>query len=124
MIDVLPSIIDAISPIEALGGRVYRRWPKTKAKTPACIVSRISATPTLTDADGSEIIAQMVYSIDINASDADQADAIAEQVIDRLAGYNFHRTGDMDFYDDALRVYRRILTFMGSVDRRGNTFRQ
>lgn len=123
MIDVLPSIIGAISPIEALGGRVYRRWPKTKAKTPACIVSRISGNPTLTDADGSEVIAQMVYSIDINADDADQADAIGEQVVDRLAGYNFHRTGDMDFYDDQLRVYRRILTFMGTVDRRGNTFR-
>jgi len=30
----------------------------------------------------------------------------------------------MDFYDDQLRVYRRILTFMGTVDIRGNTFRQ
>ena len=122
MIDALADIVEIITAIQGFNGHVYRRWPKTKPKMPACIISRISATPTFTDSDGSEVITSMTFSVDINATDADQADTLASQVIDALGGYNFHRTGDMDFYDDALRVSRRILTFMGSMDRRGNTF--
>jgi len=124
MIDVLPSIVERINAIQGFNGRVYRRWPKKKVAMPSCIISRISGHPKLTDADGSEIIATLTYSVDINAADADKADELAEQVIDTLAGINFHRTGDTDFYDETTKASRRILTFMGDVDMRGNTFTQ
>jgi len=124
MIDALEDLVTVLGRLEGLQGRVYRRWPKKKAVMPCCLISRISATPTFTDADGGEVIATLTYSIDINAVTPDEADAIASRVIDALAQYNFHRTGDMDFYDDQLRASRRILTFMGTVDKRGNTFTQ
>lgn len=122
MIDILESIVEILRTVDGFNNRVYRRWPKTNAVNPSCLVSRISATPTLSDADGSEVIVQFAYSIDINADTADEADTLASEVIDRLGTINFHRTGDMDFYDDSFGAYRRILTFMGSVDKRGNTF--
>lgn len=122
MIDVLPSIVQELSGIEAFHGRVYRRWPKAKAAVPSCLVSRISATPAFTDADGSEVIMRLVYAIDVNAKSAEEADALAEEVVDRLARYNFHRTGDTDLYDPAMGAYRRVLSMMGTVDKRGQTF--
>ena len=122
MIDIIQDIFEQINGIEAVQGRVYRKWPKTKAKLPSVLISRISAIPTQTDADGSEVAAQLTYSIDINATDADAADAIAEAIGDRLARYNLHRSGDTEFYDDTFRAHRRILTFYAVVDARGNTF--
>lgn len=124
MIDALQTIVEVIRTVDGFNNRVYRRWPKTNAVVPSCLISRISAYPTQTDADGNEIKVQLTYSVDINAKSADQADMLAEQVIDKLAQYNFHRTGDTDFYDDAVKASRRILTFMGTVDVRGNTFTQ
>jgi len=122
MIDVLESIVEIITGIQDFDGRVYRKWPQKKATVPSCLISRISASPLSTDADGQEMAVRFVYSVDVNASTPDQADELAGKVIDALAEYNFHRQGDTDFYDDAMRSYRRILTFMGTVDLRGNTF--
>ena len=122
MIDVIQSIIQELDGIDALHGHIYRRWPRTKVIVPSCIVSRISATPILTDADGTEIITRLVYAVDVNASSADEADALAEKVTDRLSRYNFHRTGDADLYDDITKTSRRAMSFMGTVDIRGKTF--
>lgn len=122
MIDVIQDIFEQVNAIEAVHGHVYRKWPKTKAKLPSVLISRISAVPVRTDADGSELAAQLTYSIDVNAADADAADAIAEVIGDRLARYNFHRSGDTEFYDDTFKAHRRILTFYAIVDIRGNTF--
>lgn len=123
MIDPTDYIIRILEDIEELDGRVYRRWPKHSATTmPAVLVSRIGGSARLTDADGTEIIASLVYSVDINASGLKDADRIASEVADAMARHNFHRTGINDFYDDVLRVYRVILTFSGQVDKRGNTF--
>ena len=123
MIDITDDIVRILEGIDELDGRVYRKWPKTTATTmPAVLVSRTGGSPRLTDADGSEVIASLVYSIDINASSLKDADRLASEVADRMARHNLHRTGISDFYDDVLRVYRVILTFSGQVDRRGNTF--
>ncbi len=122
MIDIIADVFEQVNSIEAVKGKVYRKWPKTKAKLPSCLISRISAIPIQTDADGSEIKAQLAYSIDINATDADEADRIAEEVTDRLSRYNLHRTGDTEFYDDTFRAWRRVITVYGTVDKRGNTF--
>jgi len=124
MIDIVDDVVAVCKAVEALDGHVYRRWPKVAKKTPmpACLISRMGASPVFTDADGSEVVVRLTYSIDINAESQEQADGIAEQVADGLARYNLHRTGFTDFYDDALRVYRVILTVTGTVDRRGNTF--
>ena len=122
MIDVLESLVEQIRTIEGFEDRVYRKWPKTKPRFPCCLIYRISAVPTLTDGDGREIRTQLVYSADISGHDPDEADTLAEQVIDILAAFNFHRTGDMEFYDDLTRASRRVLTFMGEVDIRGNTY--
>jgi len=123
MIDVTDQIIEILEGIEELEGKVYRRYPKHSAiPMPAVLVSRISGSTRLADADGSEIIASLTYSIDVNAVGIKDADRIASEVADAMSRYNFHRTGMTDFYDDVLRVYRVILTFTGQVDRRGNTF--
>lgn len=126
MIDVIDSIIQTIKTVEDLEGRVYRRWPKVKGGVamPACLVSHISRQPVLTDANGSEIRVRCTYSIDINTKTQNDADSIAEDVIDALAGYNFHTTGYTDIYDEVLGVYRVIMTVSGTVDKRGNTFTQ
>lgn len=122
MIDIIQDIFEQVNGIEAVQGRVYRKWPKTKAKLPSVLITRISAVPVRTDADGNEIAAQLTYSIDVNAADADAADAIAEVIGDRLARYNFHRSGDTEFFDDTFRAHRRVMTYYGIVDTRGNTF--
>ena len=122
MIDITDDVIGILSEIDGIEGRVYRRWPKTKVRMPAILVSRISGVATLTDADGSEIIANLTYSIDINAEDLKAVDRIASETVDALSMYNMHRTGMTDFYDDFRRVYRVILTFNGTIDKRGNTF--
>lgn len=122
MIDIIDDVIREIRSIEAVGDSVYRRWPKKKVAMPAVLVSRMGATPVFTDADGQEVIMTLYYSIDINADVQEDAESITAQVVDKLARYNLHRTGIQDFYDDALKVYRVILTVGGTVDRRGNTF--
>lgn len=122
MIDITSSVISILSRIEETGGRVYRRWPQANITMPSVLVSRISNTPILTDDTGADVIANVVYSIDINASDQRTADQIASKAVDALAGYNLQRTGFNDFYDDTYRTYRIILTVSGIVDTRGNTF--
>lgn len=124
MIDVLPSIVEQLNTVSGFNGRVYRKWPKKIVTKPSCLVSRISAFPVLTDENGGEVIATLTYSVDINAESADRCDELAAEVIDALASISFHRTGDSDFYDDTIKAARRILTFMGTVDTRGQTFTQ
>lgn len=122
MIDIIDDIIAILNEIEDLDGRVYRRWPKKKVKMPAVLVSRISGNVQMSDADGSEVIANLTYSIDVNADSQDVADVLVSKAVNALSRYNLHRTGLTDFYDDELRVYRAIITLSVTVDRRGNTF--
>jgi len=122
LIDIIDDIIAILNEIEDLDGRVYRRWPKKKAKMPAVLVSRISGNVQMSDADGSEVIANLTYSIDVNADSQDVADVLVSKAVNALSRYNLHRTGLTDFYDDELRVYRAIITLSVTVDRRGNTF--
>ncbi len=122
MIEIIDDVIGLVRTVPELGGRVYRVWPKKKLKMPAALVSRIGGNPTFTDADGSEVIANVAYSVDINAEDLATLDSIVEQVADLLSTYNLHRTGLTEFYDDQLQVHRVILTVSGTVDIRGNTF--
>ena len=122
MIDITNDVIEAIGSIEGLEGKVYRRWPKKKVSTPAVLVSRVGGSTKLSDADGTEIMATLTYSIDINTDKLEDADRFASETADALSRYNLHRTGLTDFYDDVLRVYRVILTVSGTVDKRGNTF--
>ena len=122
MIDITNDVIRILGEIDGLNGRVYRRWPKKDAKMPAVLVSRVGGYAKFTDTDGSEVIADLTYSIDINAKNQEDADRLVSEVLDVLGGYNLHRTGLTDFYDDILRVYRVILTVSGTVDKRGNTF--
>ena len=122
MIDVIDDIVKVLNSIDELKGKVYRRWPKKAVKMPAVLVSRIGGNPTLTESDGSEVIASLTYSIDINANTQEKADSLTAIVVDTLSQYNMHRAGTTDFYDEVLQVYRCILTFMVTVDKRGNTF--
>jgi len=122
MIDIIETVIAEINEVDGLKKKVYRKWPARPAKGPSCLVQRISATPVFTDASGAEIRTQLVYSIEVNAKDADEADRLASDIIDRLARFNLHRSGDMELYDDISRNWRRIITVMGTVDVRGNTF--
>jgi len=122
MIDIIEDIVTELNQVDGLNKKVYRKWPSKAAKGPSCLVQRISAVPTFTDADGSEVTVQLTYSIEVNAKDADEADRLASDIIDRMAGYNLHRSGDVELYDDISRNWRRIITVHGTVDRRGNTF--
>jgi len=122
MIDIIDDVIQALGSIEAVGGRVYRHWPKKGLSFPAILVSRVSGSTKLSDADGSEILAQVAYSLDIVCTSQRDLDDIAEEAADIVAGYNLHRTGMMDMYDDQYRTYRTVLTVSGTVDKRGNTF--
>lgn len=122
MIDVIDDVVGIVKGVPELGDRVYRRWPKKKVAMPAAFVSRAGLAPSLTDYDGSEVIASVAYTVDINATDMSTADAIASKVSDELAKYNLHRSGMTDYYDDQLQVYRIITTFTATVDKRGNTF--
>lgn len=122
MIDVLESLVEQLRTINEFDGRIYRRWPKKNVTLPSCIISRISGYTKLSDDQGEEIVAELVYSVDINAKTADEVDMLADSVANVLARYNFHRTGDTDLYDDNAKASRRVLTFMGTVDKRGNTF--
>lgn len=122
MIDVIGTVVSAVAAIEEVDGRAYRRWPRKKVQMPAVLVSHMGRNPVLTDADGSEIVTELSYSIDINAEDQGTADIVTEKVCDALARYNLHAVGHTDFYDDQYRVYRSIITVSGTVDIRGNTF--
>lgn len=122
MIDVIDSVVKAVAGIDEVQGRAYRRWPKKNLAMPAVLISHMGRNPIFTDADGSEVVVDLTYSIDINAKDQETADLITEKVSDVLARYNLHTVGHTDFYDDMLKVYRSIITVNGTVDIRGNTF--
>ena len=122
MIEIINDIISRLTSIQGFSGRVYRIWPQSKVNYPAAIVSRVSGATRLSDADGTEIQAQLTYSIDIVCASQKDADSLAEEVSDMLAGLNLHRTGTMDMYDDQLRMFRTIVTVSGIIDIRGNTF--
>lgn len=122
MIDIIDTIVSEIADIEEVQGRAYRRWPKKNLAMPAVLISHMGRNPIYTDADGSEVVVDLSYSIDINAKDQESADIITEKVSDALARYNMHTVGHTDFYDDMLKVYRSIITVNGTVDIRGNTF--
>lgn len=122
MIDIINQVVEIISNIDGLNGKVYRRWPKKKTGCPAVLVSHSGHYPALTDADGQSIMSNLIYSIDINADNPKQCDELTAKIVDALECYNFHANGMTDFYDDVLQVYRSIITVNGVVDVRGNTF--
>ena len=124
MIDVLPSIVSILRNVPGFHSRVYRKWPAKDTKLPYCVVGRVSTTVPVSDHDGSEVIAYLTYSVDINADSFTNTDKLAEDAVNALAGFNIHRTGDTELYDDSARIYRRILTVSVAVDRRGNTFKE
>lgn len=122
MIDITDDVVKILNAEPELKGKVYRRWPKKSLKMPAVLVSRIGGNPIQTDADGSEVIATLTYSVDINANTQEKADSLTAIASDALSRYNLHRAGMTDFYDEVLQVYRVILTLTVTVDKRGNTF--
>ncbi len=124
MIEIIDDVIRALSELDSFQGRVYRHWPRKNVATPAALVSRISGTVLLTEADGTEISARVTYSVDIISASQSDLDALAEEAADILARYNLHRTGTADYFDDSHKIYRTVLTVSGIVDKRGNTFRE
>lgn len=103
-------------------GRAYRAWPQTAPATPYAVVSLIGRNVEQADADGSEIIVRMTFSIGIMADRPSEAEDTAMRVADALATYNFHSTGFSGTYEEPNHFYRTNLTVDGAVDRRGNTF--
>lgn len=124
MIDIIADVVSLVSGIEALGGRVYRQWPQVRAKAPYAVVERIGRSVIQTEADGSEVLASLTYSVDILATSPSELDALEEAVTDTLASYNLHTTGTSPTWESSTKLYRRSITFDGVVDRRGQTFTQ
>lgn len=120
MIDDIATVIEAISP--TVDGRVYRKWPQTRTQTPYAIVDRVGRSVTQADADGSEVVVSIAYSVDILGDSPSQLDTIQSDITDALASYSIHATGESPLWESTNQTYRRSLTFQGSMDRRGNTF--
>ena len=124
MIDVIQDVIARVGSVGALAGKVYRKWPQTRAQAPYAVVDRVGRSMVLTDTDGSEVIASLSYAVDIMASSPSELDDLESAVSDALAGINFHSTGSSPMWESSTKLYRRSLTFEGVVDRRGSTFTQ
>lgn len=122
MIDITVQIVELIKGVEALGGRVYRKWPQTRGEVPYAIVDRIGRSVVLADGDGRELIVSLSYAVDLMASTPSELDALEEEVTDILSTYHMHTTGSSPMWETASQSYRRSLTFTGSVDLRGNVF--
>lgn len=122
MIDIIGDVVSMIGDIPEIDGRVYRKWPQTKAKAPYAVVDRVGRSVILTDADGSEIMVSLTYAVDIMASSPSELDTLQGAVTDALASINLHTTGDSPMWESSTKLYRRSLSFTGTVDRRGGVF--
>lgn len=122
MIDITPQIVELVRSVDALGGRVYRKWPQTRAEPPYAVVDRIGRSVVQTDGEGRELIVSLTYSVDVMARSPSELDAIEDEITDLLAPYHMHTTGSSPMWETTAHSYRRSLTYTGSVDLRGNVF--
>lgn len=122
MIDVIGFLIEQVSGIEGLGKRVYRAWPQKPIKGAYVIIQPVGRSVELTDYDGSEIRVTLTYSVDVFAASPSKLDALVADIVDLLAGFNFHTTGYTNDFQAGTDQYRANLTFNGRVDRRYHAY--
>lgn len=119
MIDITDQIIGIAREIV---GNAYRAWPQKAPKGPYAIIDWAGRSVEQVDADGSEVIVRLTYTIGVLAPKPSQASDLLAEVVDRMALYNFHTVGMTSVYEDPSKLYRANATIDGAVDRRGATF--
>lgn len=97
-----------------VGQRVYRQQLPIDAQLPARTYTRISAPHTYTH-DGDDGLVKARFQIDNWADDADAADDVADDMIERLSGYSdpiiqsVMVADDRELHEPEVGVYRRSI---------------
>lgn len=110
--------------IDATGLTVYLEYPQKAIPrgTDYAIISLVSSVPTLSESDGSEVMARLTYNIHIYAHSQTDVLEYCSKISAKCEKYNFTRLSMSPGWNDATLGPYRTLTISGTLDKRGNVF--
>ena len=94
MIDLIDTIIESTQSEQTLGGRVYREYPAVNAMDgqPFAVVAHSGHGVLSADERGSEIIAQLAYTVRVYAGELETVDSVSRALI------NIYNQMGIDFF--------------------------
>ena len=126
MIDITKTIIERLSDIQTVRGRVFREYPASDAMAamPYIVVGRSGHSTIQSADDGEEILAQVTYTARTYAHTAEESENIAHEMIRINNHMGINTIGYASpIYSELNHGYSVTVTFSAKVDRRGATFR-
>ncbi len=123
MIDITKSLIRASKQVASLNGRVYRRYPILTPTAPFMVLSPAGRSVIMIDDDGSELIVNLVYSVEILDTDEERLDGIVESINNVFNSRTTLCTSRTQEYDKETELYTASLVYAVTVDKRGSTYK-
>ena len=122
MISITDDLIEMARQVMEFGGRVYRTYPQRHMlDMPYCVVSQVGRSQDLTE-NGQEVLVTVTYNVVVYAPTPDQAEDLADEVINI---YNTKRIQNIGYNDSYLvdnNLWSATAVFQAKVDRRGNVY--
>ena len=123
MIDIIEDLIDWTKEVDGVK-TVYLTYPQTKTlakdKLPMVIIAHAGHRATFQVHE--EIIAEVIYTVEVFADTQTSALSIARAVSDKYADRNGVTNGLSVAYDNVYRRYSAVFSVTFVVDRRGALF--
>jgi hypothetical protein len=125
MIDIIDKIIECTQTDEGLGGRVYREYPAINALDglPFAVVAHSGHGTLNKDERGSEIMAQLAYTVRIYGKELEQVDCLSDALINIYNSMGIDISSYSTAYNEPTETHFSTIGLSCKADRRGATYR-
>lgn len=125
MIDIIDQIIERTQTDEGLGGRVYREYPAINAMDglPFAVVAHSGHGVLNKDERGSEIMAQLAYTVRVYGKELEQVDILSTALINIYNSMGIDISSYSTAYNEPTETHFSTIGLSCKADRRGATYR-
>lgn len=123
MIDITDSLVKLAKTVKPFRNRVYRRYPIKAPTSPFMTISPFGRSTVLVEDDGSELVANLVYLVEIYDKDQERLDSLVESVNNVFNSRTALCTSRTPDYDNVTELYSESLVYSVTVDKRGATYK-
>lgn len=125
MIDIIDKIIERTQTDKSLGGRVYREYPAINAMDglPFAVVAHSGHGTLSKDELGSEIMAQLAYTVRVYGKELEQVDILSTALINIYNSMGIDISSYSTAYNEPTETHFSTIGLSCKADRRGATFR-
>lgn len=125
MIDLIDTIIESTQSEQTLGGRVYREYPAVNPMNgqPFAVVAHSGHGVLSADERGSEIIAQLAYTVRVYASELETVDSVSHALINIYNSMGIDISSYSTAYFEPSDTHYATIGLSCKADSRGATYR-